>query len=155
MGKLINRIPGSSLLISSLPSSALRSIVESLGKPRDVNKRSQSLASQLGKLDIKRHSPTCSILYIYSMSVQWQGRTPTTSQRQKAHHFQQCLISNSQHRESLSCCRNQPVIKQLGLICYTFLKELATEISLFLTTIFQKSSDTGTVPKGWKTPAWL
>ena len=37
MGKLINRIPGSRLLISSLP-------VEMLGKPRDVNKRSQSLA---------------------------------------------------------------------------------------------------------------
>ena len=34
MGKLINRIPGS----------ALRTHVESLGKPRDVIKRSQSLA---------------------------------------------------------------------------------------------------------------
>ena len=55
MGKLINRIPGSCLLISSLPGSALRTIsslpgsalrthVESLGKPRDVNMRSQSLA---------------------------------------------------------------------------------------------------------------
>ena len=44
MGKLINRIPGSRLLISSLPASALRTHVESLGKPRDVNKRSQSLA---------------------------------------------------------------------------------------------------------------
>ena len=44
MGKLINRIPGSSLLISSLPDSALRMHVESLGKPCDVNKRSQSLA---------------------------------------------------------------------------------------------------------------
>ena len=44
MGKLINRIPGSRLLISSLPGSALRTIVESLGKPLDVNKRSQSLA---------------------------------------------------------------------------------------------------------------
>ena len=44
MGKLINRIPGSHLLISSLPGSALRTCVESLGKPRDVNKRSQSLA---------------------------------------------------------------------------------------------------------------
>ena len=59
MGKLINMIPGSHLLISSLPSSALRTLVESLGKPRDVNKRSQSLP---GKLDIKRHSP--SYLYI-------------------------------------------------------------------------------------------
>ena len=46
MGKLINRrhVPGSRLLISSLPGVALRAHVESLGKPRDVNKRSKSLA---------------------------------------------------------------------------------------------------------------
>ena len=44
MGNLINRIPGSRLLISNLPGSALRTRVESLGKPRNVNKRSQSLA---------------------------------------------------------------------------------------------------------------
>ena len=44
MGKLINRIPGLRLLISSLAGSVLRMHVESLGKPRDVNKRSQSLA---------------------------------------------------------------------------------------------------------------
>ena len=45
MGKLINRIPaGLRLLISSLPGSALRTHVESLGKPRDVNMRSQSFA---------------------------------------------------------------------------------------------------------------
>ena len=44
MGKLINRMPGSRLLISSLPGSVLRTIVESLDKPRDVNKRSQSRA---------------------------------------------------------------------------------------------------------------
>ena len=55
MVKLINIIPGSCLLISSLPGSALRTHVESLGKPRDVNKRP-------GQLDFKRHSP--SILYI-------------------------------------------------------------------------------------------
>ena len=42
--ELINRIPGSRLLISSLPGSALRTHVESLGKPQDVNKYSQSLA---------------------------------------------------------------------------------------------------------------
>ena len=41
---LINRIPGSRLLISSLPGSAFRTHVESLGQPRDVNMRSQSLA---------------------------------------------------------------------------------------------------------------
>ena len=35
MGKLINRILGSRLLISSLPGSALRTHDESLGKPRD------------------------------------------------------------------------------------------------------------------------
>ena len=44
LGKLINRIPGSRLLISSLPGSALRTHVKSLGKPRNVNKHSQSLA---------------------------------------------------------------------------------------------------------------
>ena len=43
-GKLINRIPGSRLLVLSLPGSALRMHVESLGKPRDVNMHSQSLA---------------------------------------------------------------------------------------------------------------
>ena len=42
--KLINRIPGKRLLISSLPGSALRMHVESLGKPRNVNKPSQILA---------------------------------------------------------------------------------------------------------------
>ena len=41
MGKLINRIQGSRLLISSLPGSALRMHVVLLGKPRDVNKRSK------------------------------------------------------------------------------------------------------------------
>ena len=33
MSKLINRIPGLCLLISSVPGSALRTHVESLGKP--------------------------------------------------------------------------------------------------------------------------
>ena len=44
LGKLINRIPGSRRLISSLPSSASRTHVESLGEPRDFNKCSRSLA---------------------------------------------------------------------------------------------------------------
>ena len=35
MGKLINRIRGSLLLISSLPGSALRMHAELVGKPRD------------------------------------------------------------------------------------------------------------------------
>ena len=68
MGRLINRIPGSRLLISSLPGSALRTHVESLGKPRDVNKRSQALP---GKLDIKRHSPN--ILYLYYLRIEHEG----------------------------------------------------------------------------------
>ena len=52
MGKLINRIPGLRLLISSLPGSALRTHVESLGKPS----MSTSILKALpGKLDIKRH----------------------------------------------------------------------------------------------------
>ena len=44
MGKLINRISSSRLLISNLPGSAFRTHVELLCKPRDVNKGSQSLA---------------------------------------------------------------------------------------------------------------
>ena len=44
MGKLINRIPGSCLWISSLPGFASRMHVKSLGKPRDVNERPRSLA---------------------------------------------------------------------------------------------------------------
>ena len=44
MAKRINRIPGSSLLISSLPDSALRTHVGTLDKPRYVPKCSQSLA---------------------------------------------------------------------------------------------------------------
>ena len=60
MGKLIYRIPGSRLLISSLPGSALRMLVELLGKPRDVNSVLKALP---GKLDIKIHLP--SILYVF------------------------------------------------------------------------------------------
>ena len=55
MGKLINTIPGSRLLISSLPGSALRTLVESFGKPRDVT---SILKAMPGKLDIKRRSPS-------------------------------------------------------------------------------------------------
>ena len=44
MSKLINRIPGWYPLVSSLPGLSLRMHVESLGKHRDVNKPSQSLA---------------------------------------------------------------------------------------------------------------
>ena len=44
MGKLINRIPGSHLLISSLPGSALRTDVESRGKPRDASRCQQAFS---------------------------------------------------------------------------------------------------------------
>ena len=44
LGKLINRIPGARLLISNFPGSASRIHVESLGKRRDVNNCSRSLA---------------------------------------------------------------------------------------------------------------
>ena len=57
--KLINRIPGLPLLISSLPGSASRMHVEWLGKHRNSTSILQALPS---KLDIKRHSPR--ILYI-------------------------------------------------------------------------------------------
>ena len=41
MGKLINRIPVSRVLISNLPGSALRTHVELISKPHDVNKYSK------------------------------------------------------------------------------------------------------------------
>ena len=74
MGKLINRISGSHLLISSLPGSALRMHVESLGKPRYVKKFLKALH---GKLDIKRQSP--SNLYICGHLVQWSRRIQSIS----------------------------------------------------------------------------
>ena len=48
--KLINRIPGSRLLISSLPGSASRMHVKSLGKPHNST---SVLEAELGKLNIK------------------------------------------------------------------------------------------------------
>ena len=55
VGKLINRIPGSRLLISSLLGSLLRTHVESLAMSTSIFK------ALPGNLDIKRHPP--SILY--------------------------------------------------------------------------------------------
>ena len=52
------RMPGLHLLISSLPGSASRTHVESLGKPRNSTCVLEALP---GILDTKRHSP--SILY--------------------------------------------------------------------------------------------
>ena len=60
MGKLINRIPGLRLLISSLPGLALRTHVEWLGKSLGMS--TSVLKALPGKLDIKSHSP--SILYV-------------------------------------------------------------------------------------------
>ena len=59
MGKLINRIPGSRLLISRLPGQASRMHVKLPDKPHDSTSILKALP---GKLDIRRHSP--SILYI-------------------------------------------------------------------------------------------
>ena len=59
LGKLINRIPGSCLLISSLPGSASRTHVESLSKPVMSTSIPEALPD---KLAIKRHPP--SILYL-------------------------------------------------------------------------------------------
>ena len=82
MGKLINRIPGLCLLISSLPGSASlamsTSVLKALPGKLDIKRHSPStlyilaslamstsvLKALPGKLDIKRHSP--SILYIMS-----------------------------------------------------------------------------------------
>ena len=50
MGKLLNRMPGSRLLISSLPGSALRTYVELLAMSTSV------LKALPGTLDIKRLS---------------------------------------------------------------------------------------------------
>ena len=59
--ELINRIlPGSRLLISSLPDLALKTHVELLDKPCDVKKKSV-LKAMPGKLHIKRHSPWYSL----------------------------------------------------------------------------------------------
>ena len=57
--ELINRIlPGSRLLISSLPDLALKTHVELLDKPCDVK---SVLKAMPGKLQIKRHSPWYSL----------------------------------------------------------------------------------------------
>ena len=58
--RLTDRVPGSGLLISRLPGSALRTHLESFGKSLAMS--TSVLKALLGKLDIKRHSP--SILYI-------------------------------------------------------------------------------------------
>ena len=63
--KLKKRIPGSRLLTSSLPGSVLRTHVESLGKPRDVNNRQQSFSKPClvnlvsPSIDFARGSESC------------------------------------------------------------------------------------------------
>ena len=64
MGKLIKRIPGSRLLISSLPGSTLRRM---LNRSASLAMSTSILKALPGKLDIKRPSP--SILYISSSHV--------------------------------------------------------------------------------------
>ena len=64
MGKLINRIPGLRLLISSLSGSAFRMHVESLGMSTSV------LKALPGKLDIKKHSPSILCFIAFWISVQ-------------------------------------------------------------------------------------
>ena len=61
MGKLINRIPGLRLLISSLPGSALKRL---LNRSASLAMSTSVLKALPGKLDIKRHSP--SILYVFA-----------------------------------------------------------------------------------------
>ena len=61
MGELINRIPGSSLLISRLPGSALITLVESLVKPCDVNVL--QVLKLPGTLDIKNTHQVSSIYH--------------------------------------------------------------------------------------------
>ena len=77
LGNLINRIPGSRLLISSLPGSASRMHV---GRSARLEMSTSVLEALPGKLDIKRRSP--SILYLphcpavkalVSMGVQSMG----------------------------------------------------------------------------------
>ena len=64
MGKLINRIPGECLLISSLPDSALERI---LNRSSSLAMSTSVLKALPGKLDIKRHSP--SILYLLAIGT--------------------------------------------------------------------------------------
>ena len=71
LGKLINRIPGSPLLISS---SALRTHVELLGK---LAMSTSVLKAKPGKLDIKRHSP--SVFYWYSLPLICQSQQKSSA----------------------------------------------------------------------------
>ena len=61
MDKLINRIPGSRLLMSSLPGSALRM---HLNRSASLTMSTSVLKALPGKLDIKRHSHVVFSIYI-------------------------------------------------------------------------------------------
>ena len=65
--KLINRIPGSHLLILSLPRSALTVHVESLCKPPDLLSILEALPC---KLDIKRPSILCVFILLINVNCQ-------------------------------------------------------------------------------------
>ena len=58
MGKPINRIPGSRLLKSSSPGSALRTLLRLLNRLASLAISTSVLKALPGKLDIKRHSPS-------------------------------------------------------------------------------------------------
>ena len=72
--KLKNRIPGSHLLVSSLPGSASRTHVESLGKPLDSTSILEALP---GKIDIKRHSHSILYLHVYPWCMDSHDDAPS------------------------------------------------------------------------------
>ena len=71
MGKLINRIPGSHLLISSLPGSASRTHVKSLGKPRDSTSVLKTLPGKLDTRPVFSISRQASRFNKRSQSLAW------------------------------------------------------------------------------------
>ena len=106
MGKLINRIPVSRLLISSFPGLAMRTHVKSRGKPRHLTSVLKALP---GKLDIKRHSPSTLDSGNDNDGVEelirkwwfWRGRVKdfvdvvidNTEEKAKREKSKQCIIS--------------------------------------------------------------
>ena len=74
MGKLINRIPGSCLLISSLPGSTLRTHMKNCWASLAVSTSILKILPVILKLNIKRHSPVFSLsqdVNKHSQSLAW------------------------------------------------------------------------------------
>ena len=67
---LIIRIPGSRLLISSLPGPTSRASVDSLGKPRNSTSILKALP---GKLYFKRQSPSILLKNWYQRGMKYSG----------------------------------------------------------------------------------